>query len=122
MEMVLDEMWTIAQEEMNFLKEASNIEEFSRNNRDVRYVGVPRKYQEYSIDRRNITVVMLSSVFMAVVVVIVETLMNNLILKLFASVLSGVFVFTVLNIFSQNHKMVKSYISELSKRKNIENS
>lgn len=80
------------------------------------------KYQEYSIDRRNITVVMLSSVFMAVVVVIVETLMNNLILKLFASVLSGVFVFTVLNIFSQNHKMVKSYISELSKRKNIENS
>ena len=51
MEMVLDEMWTIAQEEMNFLKEASNIEEFSRNNRDVRYVGVPRKYQEYSTTR-----------------------------------------------------------------------
>jgi ubiquinone biosynthesis protein len=51
MEMVLDEMWTIAQEEMNFLKEASNIEEFSRNNRDVRYVGVPRKFQEYSTTR-----------------------------------------------------------------------
>ena len=34
-DMVLDEMWAVAQEEMNFLLEASNIEEFAGNNRDV---------------------------------------------------------------------------------------
>ena len=30
-DMVLDEMWAVAQEEMNFLLEASNIEEFAGN-------------------------------------------------------------------------------------------
>lgn len=39
---VLDEMWSVAQEEMDFLKEASNMEEFARNNKDVAYVRVPQ--------------------------------------------------------------------------------
>ena len=47
-DMVLDEMWTVAQEEMNFLHEESNMLEFARNNRDVRYVRCPKLYEQYS--------------------------------------------------------------------------
>jgi len=50
-EMVLDEMWTVAQEEMDFLKEAANLEEFARCNKDIRYVEVPRLYREYTTSR-----------------------------------------------------------------------
>ena len=32
LDMVLDEMWTVAREEMDFFKEACNMAEFSRNN------------------------------------------------------------------------------------------
>lgn len=45
---VLDEMWKVAQEEMNFLKEADNMEEFARNNADVKFVAVPKLYREYT--------------------------------------------------------------------------
>ncbi len=48
LDMVLDEMWSIAQEEMDFVHEAANMEEFRRNNRDIAYVKVPKLYQEYS--------------------------------------------------------------------------
>ena len=41
-------MWTVAQEEMNFLLEASNIEEFSSNNRDVAFVATPKLYRKYT--------------------------------------------------------------------------
>lgn len=47
-DMVLDEMWVVAQEEMNFLTEASNMEEFARNNKDVAFVDTPKLYREYS--------------------------------------------------------------------------
>ena len=47
-DMVLDEMWTVAQEEMNFLHEESNMLEVARNNRDVRYVRCPKLYEQYS--------------------------------------------------------------------------
>lgn len=46
--MILDELWSTAQEEMDFLKEASNMEEFARYNKDVAYVSVPKLYREYS--------------------------------------------------------------------------
>ena len=46
--MVLDELWTVAQEEMDFLKEASNIEEFSRCNQEVAFVRTPALYREYT--------------------------------------------------------------------------
>ena len=49
--MVLDEMWSVAQEEMDFLKEASNMEEFTRNNRDIRYIRVPKLYNEFTTSR-----------------------------------------------------------------------
>ena len=45
---VLDELWSVAQEEMNFLKEADNMEEFARCNGDVAFVGVPTLYRRYT--------------------------------------------------------------------------
>ena len=48
LDLVLDELWRVTQEEMNFLIEASNIEEFTRNNKDIAFVTVPRLYKEYT--------------------------------------------------------------------------
>ena len=48
LDMVLDELWSVAQEEMDFLKEAANMDEFSRNNVSVQYVTTPKLYHEYS--------------------------------------------------------------------------
>ena len=49
--MVLDELWSVAQEEMDFLKEAANMEEFAHCNKDIRYVAVPKLYKEYTTSR-----------------------------------------------------------------------
>lgn len=46
--MILDELWNVAKDEMDFLKEASHMEEFARRNRDIVYVGVPKLYHEYT--------------------------------------------------------------------------
>lgn len=51
MGMILDEMWSVAQEEMDFLKEASNMEEFTANNEGIAYVGVPKLYREHTTSR-----------------------------------------------------------------------
>ena len=51
LDMVLDELWVVAQEEMNFLQEASNIEEFDRFNRDLTYIGVPKLYRAFTTGR-----------------------------------------------------------------------
>lgn len=51
LDMVLDEMWNVAQQEMDFLQEAENMEEFARDNRDIQYVGCPRLYREYCTRR-----------------------------------------------------------------------
>ena len=48
LDMVLDELWSVAQEEMDFLKEAANMDEFSRNTASVQYVTTPKLYHEYS--------------------------------------------------------------------------
>lgn len=45
---VLDEMWIVAQEEMNFLMEAANIEEFGKLNKDIAYVSYPKLYRNYT--------------------------------------------------------------------------
>ena len=45
---VLDELWNVTREEMNFLTEASNMEEFARRNADIVYVRTPKLYQEYT--------------------------------------------------------------------------
>lgn len=48
LDLVLDEMWSVTRDEMNFLTEASNMEEFERRNKDVNFVGVPKLYQQYT--------------------------------------------------------------------------
>ena len=48
LDMVLDELWFVAQEEMDFLKEAAHMDEFARNNDSVKYVATPKVYHEYS--------------------------------------------------------------------------
>ena len=45
--MVLSELWTVTQEEMNFLTEAANMAEFAKKNKDVAFVKVPVLYREY---------------------------------------------------------------------------
>ncbi len=51
LDMVLDEMWEVAREEMDFFREACNMAEFAKNNKDIRYVGCPTMYPEYSTDK-----------------------------------------------------------------------
>ena len=51
LDMVISEMWAVAQEEMDFFKEACNMAEFSRNNKDIKYVGCPKMYVEYTTDK-----------------------------------------------------------------------
>ena len=46
--MVLDELWTVTQQEMNFLLEAASMEEFTQRNQDVAFVATPRLYREYT--------------------------------------------------------------------------
>lgn len=46
--LVLDELWRVTQEEMNFLTEAANMEEFARKNKDVAFVDTPLLYKEYT--------------------------------------------------------------------------
>lgn len=46
--MVLDEMWTIAKQEMDFLMEADHIEEFQHLNSEIDYVASPRVFRQLS--------------------------------------------------------------------------
>ena len=46
--LVIDEMWTAARQEMDFLNEAKQAEEFRRLNSQVAYATSPRVYGEYS--------------------------------------------------------------------------
>lgn len=48
LDMVLDELWMVAQEEMNFLAEAANMEEFAKKNQEIVFVETPRLYREYT--------------------------------------------------------------------------
>lgn len=45
---VIDELFNVAKEEMNFEIEAKHIEEFNDNNKDIAYVRAPHVYQELS--------------------------------------------------------------------------
>ena len=45
---VLDEMWAVAQQEMNFLNEAANLEKFYELNEEVAFVASPKLYREYT--------------------------------------------------------------------------
>ena len=49
--MILDEMWTIAKQEMDFLMEASHIDEFRHLNADAPYVECPAVYHKLTTSR-----------------------------------------------------------------------
>lgn len=51
LDMVLDELWHVAQEEMNFLSEAANMEQFAANNKNVAFVRTPALYKQYTTAR-----------------------------------------------------------------------
>lgn len=44
---VVEELWTVFLEETDFKKEAQNLEEFARNNKDVVFISCPKPYMEY---------------------------------------------------------------------------
>lgn len=46
--MVLDELWEVTQEEMDFLQEASNMKEFAENHRSIQFISSPKCYEEYT--------------------------------------------------------------------------
>ena len=48
---MLDEMWLVAQEEMDFQTEAANLERFRKLNEDVAFVTSPALYREYTTTR-----------------------------------------------------------------------
>lgn len=48
---VLDEIWSVAKEELNFLTEANHIIEFNENNQEFVYVKGPYVYQELTTPR-----------------------------------------------------------------------
>lgn len=45
---VLDEIWAVAQQEMNFLTEAANLEEFRQLSEEVAFVTCPKLYRAYT--------------------------------------------------------------------------
>lgn len=49
--MIIDEMWTVAKEEMDFLIEANHIEEFQRLNSGIEYVTCPKVERKYTTSR-----------------------------------------------------------------------
>lgn len=49
--MVLDELWKTAQEEMNFLQEARNLDLFYKNQKDIVYVTCPKVIHKYTTPR-----------------------------------------------------------------------
>ena len=51
LDMILDELWVVAQEEMNFLQEAANMEQFAERNRDIKYFHVPRLHRRYTTEQ-----------------------------------------------------------------------
>lgn len=48
LDMVLTEMWAVAQEEMNFLKEAGNLLEFEDLNHEIAYIAAPKLEKKLS--------------------------------------------------------------------------
>lgn len=46
--MIIDEMWSTAQQEMDFLFEAKNAQLFSELNAEIKYIGCPRIYNQYT--------------------------------------------------------------------------
>ncbi len=45
---MLDDIWAVTREEMNFEKEAANLKEFAHRNKDISFIGFPKLYDRYT--------------------------------------------------------------------------
>lgn len=45
---IIDELWKTSKEEMDFLKEADNLELFYKNQKEIKYVSCPKVYRHFS--------------------------------------------------------------------------
>ena len=50
-DMILNELWDVSQQEMNFLMEAQNIEKFYKLNEDILYATCPKVYKQYTTSK-----------------------------------------------------------------------
>ncbi|MCC8103676.1 MAG: AarF/ABC1/UbiB kinase family protein [Clostridiales bacterium] len=48
LDQMLDDIWAATREEMNFVMEAANMQEFSRRNKGIAYIGSPILYEKYT--------------------------------------------------------------------------
>lgn len=48
---IIEEMWKTTQEEMDFQKEAANLELFAENQKDIVYITSPKVYREYTTSK-----------------------------------------------------------------------
>jgi len=49
--MIVDEMWSTAQQEMDFLFEAKNAQLFNELNAEIKYIGCPKIYNQYTTSK-----------------------------------------------------------------------
>ncbi|AFA49065.1 ABC1 kinase family protein [Acetobacterium woodii] len=49
--MIVDEMWSTAQQEMDFLYEAKNAQLFNELNTEIKYIGCPKIYNQYTTSK-----------------------------------------------------------------------
>lgn len=49
--LVIREFWNTTKEEMDFLSEADNLEEFRKNNLEIKYVSCPKVYREFCTEK-----------------------------------------------------------------------
>lgn len=49
--MIVDEMWSTAQQEMDFLFEAKNAQLFNELNAEIKYIGCPRIYNQFTTSK-----------------------------------------------------------------------
>ncbi|PKM52819.1 MAG: ABC transporter, partial [Firmicutes bacterium HGW-Firmicutes-5] len=49
--MIVDEMWSTAQQEMDFLFEAKNAQLFNELNADIKYIGCPKIYNQFTTSK-----------------------------------------------------------------------
>ena len=63
LERVISEFWSAAKEEMDFLREAANMETFSKNNENVVFVASPKLYRELTTAQVLVMSILMATVF-----------------------------------------------------------
>ena len=79
-----------------------------------------RRYQEYSIDRRNCIVVAVSSLIMMGIVILVESYIVVPVIELLVGILVGVLSFIIMNLVSGNNYIAKMLLSKIKNSNHAE--